>query len=944
MNDAGESATTIGLAEWADASPYLEALLALEGDARQARLEALAREDPARGALLRQLLSRLQALDDSRFMAVPASTAALREAEPAPWSGRPVGPYRLEREIGRGGMGSVWLAHRADGRYQGRVAIKFLHGGHFDSARLRRFAREGEILARLDHPRIARLLDAGMVDGAAGVAAQPYLVLELVEGEPIDRHCEARGLDLRQRVHLFIDVLDAVDHAHARLILHRDLKPSNILVTADGQVKLLDFGIAKLMVDGDAPGVAETELTALAGGFLTPQYAAPEQVHGEEVTTATDVYALGVLLFLLLTGTHPTSAPTDSPAERLKAIVDTEPRRASSAAHGGATSPRGRELRGDLDTIVAKALKKAPAQRYAHAGALAEDLRRWLRHEPVSARPDSLGYRLSRLVRRHRLAAAATALVLVALAGGGAVALWSAAQAREARGLAERQRQQAESLVAFMLGDLRTRLEPIGRLDVMDELARQVIGYYGAQALRSLDDDALARRCKALALLGEVAYARGQRDDALARAREAVASSAELVTRRPGDPQPLLDHAHALTLLSLVMGLIGEHDAGLAVQQQAIVSAERAVALDPARTASVFALSQIRFELGQNLAEAGRFQAALAELRKAMVQWPRDAAPDAERRLTRLQLQASVADVEFHLDRHPQALATTRDVITELLAWPATNEDNRLQLLLAQAWSRQGTVLEQLGHPAAARESQRLALVLGEALSAQEPADIGHRYNVLIDLLRLAELEVALGRGEAGRQQLARALALFGELRAMVDPNLDVMRFLPGIVLLVEARLMPDQPGLTDRLRAGVASLVDGRAAPGRSVEALQRCRLQHQLGLQLQRRGRPTEARAAWEAAQQCVATLDGRENLQHLPLQGLLHWALGERARAASVAQSLATGSDRSREHAALRRLLGWPALPPVPVEVGLTAAGMQALAPTPVPRAPSAAPERR
>ena len=927
MSDAEESVTAIGLAEWADASPHLEVLLALDGEARQARLEALARDDPARGARLRQLLARLQALDDSRFMAVPASAAARRESEPTPSSGRSVGPYRLDHEIGRGGMGSVWLAHRADGRYQGRVAIKFLHGGHFDSARVRRFTREGEILARLDHPRIARLLDAGVAEGAAGTAAQPYLVLELVEGEPIDHHCEARGLELRKRVRLFIDVLEAVDHAHARLILHRDLKPSNIFVTAQGQVKLLDFGIAKLMVDGAEPGAVETELTGVAGGFLTPQYAAPEQVRGQELTTATDVYALGVLLFLLITGTHPTSAPTDTPADRLKAIVDTEPRRASSVARGGPGSQRARELRGDLDTIVAKALKKVPAQRYSNAGALADDLRRWLRHEPVSARPDSLGYRLSRLVRRHRLAAAATAIVLLALTGGGALALWSAAQARDARGLAEHQRRQAELLVAFMLGDLRTRLEPIGRLDVIDELGRQVIGYYGAQAIGSLDDEALARRCKALSLLGEVAYARGHHDNALARSREAVVSSAELVARRPMDPQRLLDHAQAQTLLSLVMGLIGEHDNSLAVQLGAIATAERAVAIDPTRTASVFALAQIRFELGQNLADAGRFHAALEALRTAMAQWPRTATPDVEQRLTWLQLQASVADVEFHLDRHSQALATTRDVIDELLNHRPTNEDTRFQLLLAQAWSRQGTVLDQLGHPAAAHESQRLALALGEALSAQEPGDIGHRYNVLIDLLRLAELDDALGRGEAGRRQLARALALFGELRAMVDPELDVMKFLPGIVLLVEARLMPDQADLTDRLQAGVAALRDDIA--GRSMDTLQRCRLQHQLGVRWQRAGRSAEARATWRAAQACVATLAEAENLRHLPLQGLLHWALGERAQAGSVARALESGSDRSREHATLRRLLGWRPLAPVPVDVGLTAAGVQARA---------------
>jgi eukaryotic-like serine/threonine-protein kinase len=436
----GDAATTLGLAEWAEVSPQLDVLLDLDSEAREARLEAIAASEPAMAARLRQLLAHLSALDDSAFMAVPAIAAALGTAESPGLSSPRIGAYRLEREIGRGGMGSVWLAHRADGRYQGQVAIKFLQGGHFDSARQRRFTREGEILARLDHPHIARLLDAGMAAGPAGAAGQPYLVLEWVDGLPIDQHCDTHGLDLRRRVRLFLDVLDAVAHAHARLILHRDLKPSNILVTALGQVKLLDFGIAKLMADGEAGGAEATELTALGGGFLTPQYAAPEQVHGQEVTTATDVYSLGVLLFLLLTGTHPTSAPTDTPADRLKSILETEPRRASTAARQGPAPQRVKELRGDLDTIVAKALKKAPSARYANAAALAADLRCWLQHEPVSARPDSLGYRLSRLMIRHRWATAATFAVLLALTVGGALALWSAADAREARALAERQR------------------------------------------------------------------------------------------------------------------------------------------------------------------------------------------------------------------------------------------------------------------------------------------------------------------------------------------------------------------------------------------------------------------------------------------------------------------------------------------------------------------------
>jgi tetratricopeptide (TPR) repeat protein len=267
-----------------------------------------------------------------------------------------------------------------------------------------RFTREGRILARLTHPHIAQLVDAGV-----SAAGQPYLVLEYVEGESIDRHCERRGLDAAARIELFLDVLEAVAHAHANLIVHRDIKPSNVLVTSDSQVKLLDFGIAKLL-DNEATAGMPTNLTREGGAVLTPEYAAPEQVTGGAVTTATDVYALGILLYVLLTGRHPLGDALRSPAEMVKAIVDTEPPRMREAA--------GRGVHADLETIVAKALKKQPTERYASVTALADDLRRFLRHEPISARSDTLAYRTARFIRRNRVPVAAAVLALAGVATG----------------------------------------------------------------------------------------------------------------------------------------------------------------------------------------------------------------------------------------------------------------------------------------------------------------------------------------------------------------------------------------------------------------------------------------------------------------------------------------------------------------------------------------------
>jgi eukaryotic-like serine/threonine-protein kinase len=383
------------------------------------------------------------------------------------FAGRSFGGYTLDRPLGEGGMGSVWLARRSDGRYEGHAAIKLLNIASLGRKGAERLRHEANALAKLSHPHITHLIDAGVADG------QPYLVLEYVEGEPIDRWCDARALPVDARVRLFLQVLGAVSHAHSRLILHRDLKPSNILVTKDGSVKLLDFGIAKLL-EGDGQGTAPSELTRLHGPAMTPEYAAPEQLQRGDVTTATDVYALGVLLYVLLVDTHPTADATHTPLEQMQAVVDTEPVSLSDVAlnidaeiaHNRGVSPErlARLVSGDLDNIVAKALKKAPAERYATAHALANDLQRYLNNEPVSARRDSPTYRLGKFVRRHRVAVAALTSIVLVLVAGIAGTTWQAieakrqraeatAQARESarqRDVAQFQAQRAEASSEFM--------------------------------------------------------------------------------------------------------------------------------------------------------------------------------------------------------------------------------------------------------------------------------------------------------------------------------------------------------------------------------------------------------------------------------------------------------------------------------------------------------------
>lgn len=430
-------------AAWAQLRALLDEALALPPTERAAWLDRL---DPSRAALRPRLQALLAHAADAR--AGPTTGTRLLEtlpgiAETAAGAGPPdaagehrgdfIGPYRLVRELGSGGMGSVWLAERTD-LLQGRqVALKLPHGAWRRSGLAERLAREREILATLEHPNIARLYDAGVTP-----AGQPWLALEYVDGERIDAHCRDRRLAVPERLRLFLQVTRAVAYAHAQLVVHRDLKPANILVTDGGDVKLLDFGIAKLLEAGVAE---ETALTREGGRALTPEYASPEQILGRPLGTASDVYSLGIVLFELLTDVRPYRLERATPAALEEAITLADVPRPSSVA----PAARRRPLRGDLDTIVLKALKRDPNERYPTVAALAEDVQRHLQRRPVLAQPDHALYRLQTFVRRNRVAVGAGTAVVVALAVGLIGALWQA-------GVAQAEQRRAEAVKAFVTG------------------------------------------------------------------------------------------------------------------------------------------------------------------------------------------------------------------------------------------------------------------------------------------------------------------------------------------------------------------------------------------------------------------------------------------------------------------------------------------------------------
>lgn len=479
---------------WIRLSPLLDQALELEGEPRNQFVGSLRERDPALAAALERQLSEHDRAQLSGFLELPAGAA------PISLEGRTFGSYELVERIGTGGMGTVWRARRNDGRFEGDVALKLLHPSHLDERSTERFRSEGSILSRLSHAGIARLYDAGV-----SAAGQPFLVLELVEGLRIDRFADAHRLPVRARLELFLQVADTVAFAHSNLVVHRDLKPSNILVDGAGRAKLLDFGIATLV--DQASGVALGR-TVTAARALTPEYAAPELLEGGAITTATDVYALGVLLYELLTGEHPVARADNSPAELVRAITagatirmservrrnTTEPRAANADARTGSeTAPArfearsttpdrlARALAGDLDTIVAKALKRPVAERYPTVAELADDLRRHLRNLPVRARPDSLGYRARKLVARHRVEVGAAGLVVAALLAATAIS-WRQARASAAerdRALEELRRAEiTNDLSGFLISEANPDGKAMSKSDLLARAEAMIDGRF----------------------------------------------------------------------------------------------------------------------------------------------------------------------------------------------------------------------------------------------------------------------------------------------------------------------------------------------------------------------------------------------------------------------------------------------------------------------------------
>src|SRR5580704_3564261 len=817
--------STLSPDQWQLLSPYLDRALAMTEDERGAWLSSLGERDPALASQLAALLSEHRVLAQEGFLenrrfALPDSTGL---------AGQTLGPYTLISQIGQGGMGSVWLARRSDGRFERQAAVKFVNIALAGRATEERFKREGSILGRLTHPHIAELLDAGISSDG-----QPYLILEYVDGTTIDQYCDQHKLDLEARLRLFLDVLAAVAHAHANLIVHRDIKPSNVLVTTGGEVKLLDFGIAKLL-EGEGQTGDATLLTQEGGSALTPQYAAPEQLTGQPVTTATDVYALGVLLYVLLSGQHPTGADSHSPAELVKAVLEIEPRRVSDAitaddskliAERRGTNPDKlrRELRGDLDTIVGKALKKNPPERYASVTGFAEDLQRYLKQEPISARPDTLAYRTAKFLRRNRTVVALTTTAILLVIGSLSTGLYIANRERK---VAESRFLQVRQLAnKFIALDNDIRGLP-GSTKVRMQMVSDSLQY-----LTSLGSD--VHGDKDLALETAYAYVRvahaqgdptspnlGQFAEAEASLSRASAFVEPILAVDPRNRRGLFIAATIAHDRMILAGEQNRREEMVSWANKASERVERFMSLGNIDDSDVYSMGYFEMNVGYSYSDARRFADALRASQRALeIMEP---VPSAHR--LHGGILSAIVIARWQTGDLDGALQTAQQAV-QLEETQAASGHASLRINLADSLYSEAMVLgKQDAEPSLGRSRDALAVLqrgldIGEELAKMDPIDYLSRHSVATTGLEIGNI---LRHNEPQKALVVydHALARIREAKTNVSTQLTAADLLAGSSYAL--RWLGRDEEARRRIEEAFQLLRDAHQYPADTVEPMSR-------------------------------------------------------------------------------------------------------------------------
>lgn len=774
-----------------------DALVELAPSARTQRLQALAVEDPALHAEVVGLLAADDAvsgvLEQELVLARPQDDEQNSDDAIDPMLGQRIGPWRILDIVGRGGMGAVYRGERADGEFRQQAAIKLIRMGLDRPELRRRFLRERQILAQLQHPHIATLLDGGVADNGA-----PYFAMELIDGEPIDRWCDAQRLDLRERVRLFLQVCAAVQHAHQNLIVHRDLKPNNILVTPAGQAKLLDFGIAKL-IEVEAADTQTRERP------LTPEYAAPEQLHGEPITTATDLYALGMVLYGLLAGAHPFATTARTPLQRQLAMLERQPEPISQAAarldlaqaQTRQLTPRAlaAALRGDLAAIVHRCLQTEPERRYTSAEALAADLRAWLDGRAIASRRGDKRYRLRKFVTRHRWGVAASVLAVLALSGATAAAVWQAREAHRQTALAVANAERAETQTARALNTLDFVVNLFREADPLrsargTQFTAVDLLKAAAQRVDTELEHAPESQAELRAAIGMSLYGLGDTETGTGLVDRGLAQLRGLGIRGSVLAQVLQDRAIMRRMAGDYAG--AESDAREGLVQLEHVTGEQALLWR----------SKLRNTLASTATYRGHYHEGLALL-KAILE---------DRRILLGESNPEIAvdwnnlgNAYLRLDRYAEAEAAFQRATELMLKQYGPDHPRMIWLQLGLATARGGQADRLPEAETALTEAER---VLSKALSAAHPIAINLHYsrgNVFMQQGRYPEAEAAFGRAVA-------------QARALRDSQGPIAEGLLGLSLLKQGRDAKAQ----SHLAPAVAKLATERVADDPQLNRLQ--------------------------------------------------------------------------------------------------------------------------